>query len=499
MIEIIYGPHLCKLAQKPDEKTEDMLRDILSYEPRDAQAVQQNRFIYVNGKARYNKRFNEDPRRYLYHRGTRQFPTGLLPKVIEALGGNINLTGQVNTVKPVAHNVACTPRYYQEEGWKALIEAGRGVGVYPTGSGKTPICSMLASSYPNSKVLCTTPNKRLLHQNRTEMAKFLGYPVGILGDSEKDLSSHVVVATIQSLVSRCAAKDQEVLDFLSEVEVWICDESHGAAADSYKELSKHLPKAHNRYGLTATWIREDGCELVMEGVLGDVIYTYTYEKAFDDKFLTPIRVWLRPFKYPNIVREKRPNYASWYKKYIVENDERNLQIALDAVSFAENNMGPCLVMVKQIEHGKRLAEMIDCPFINGQNETKTVDKVLEEFMSGKYKIIVASNILNVGVNLKELRSAINAGGGDSRINSLQQPGRGVRLHPTKTHFDYLDYVDYEPNFFESHSYNRRFTYKQNFPGRVYDIKVESVPHLIATLKETEERASLNDTNGTART
>lgn len=487
--KIIYGPHACQLAAKPDQATEDAIRDILSYEPRDQMAVATAKFIFVNGKRVFNKRYQEDPKKYLYHRGTRQFPTGLLPKVLALLqGATVEKVPGLPQAKPF-NLPNLQPRYYQTKAHQELTTYGRGVAILPTGTGKTPVCAMLSASYPGQTILCTTPNRRLLHQNRNEMAKFLDQPVGILGDSEQELEPDVVVATIQSLVSRIERGDKSVIDWLSQVTVWICDESHGAAAESYRILSKHLANCHLRFGVTATWMREDGCELIMEGVLGDVLYTYTYDEAFSDKFLTPIRVWLKPIKYAGSrKRGQKPNFAQHYKDSITENDGRNLQIALDAAAMIDADMTPCLVMVSKIEHGKRLAELLDCPFINGQQETKKVDQVLQSFTAGEFPVLVASSILNVGVNLRELRSAINAAAGDSRINALQQPGRGLRLHETKTHFDYLDYLDEDPYYFESHSYNRRFTYKKNFPGRVKDIKLESVPIAISTTEVPNEQS-----------
>jgi superfamily II DNA or RNA helicase len=472
-MHIVYGPHVCKLSEAPSENIANLLRDILSYEPKNA-----NQFIPRGNRPWYTM----DPKRYLYHRGTKAFPTGLIPRVMEVLGG-LKIQGYPTTApQPSTWHIPhpdIKPRYYQEQAWKHLTEAGRGVAILPTGTGKTLLAAMLASSYSKSKILVTTPNKRLLHQNRNEMSGFLGKSVGILGDSEKDLSTNILVATIQSLVSRINNEDKEVIEWIKDCSVWICDESHGAAADSYKDLSKQLENCSIRFGVTATWLREDGCELVMEGVLGNVLYEYTYDEAFNDGYLTPIRVWMRHVFHENARRfARKPQYTNYYSENIVNNTSRNLQICLDASSLIDAKMTPLLVLVTRKDHGKILANMLNCEFVNGEDTTKKVDKILVDFMAGKFPVLVASNILNVGVNLKELRAAINAAAGDSRIDALQKPGRGLRLHESKSHFDYIDYLDREPNFFQGHASNRSFTYKISFPGRVKEVKIESIPHAI---------------------
>lgn len=489
-MHIVYGPHVCKLSEAPSDETTNLLRDLLSYEPKNG--VQ----FVPRGKRPW---YTIDPKRYLYHRGMRAFPTGLIPRVMEVLGDLEIHNYPTTSPQPSAWHIPhpdIKPRYYQEAAWKHLTEAGRGVAILPTGTGKTLLAAMLASSYSKSKILVTTPNKRLLHQNRSEMSGFLGKSVGILGDNEKDLSSNILVATIQSLVSKIGNKDKEVIEWIKDCAVWICDESHGAAADSYKDLSKHLEKCTIRFGVTATWLREDGCELVMEGVLGNVLYEYTYDQAFKDGFLTPIRVWMRHVYHENARRlPRKPQYTGYYSDNIVNNAARNFQICLDASSLVDAGMTPLLVLVTRKGHGKLLANMLNCEFVNGEDTTKKVDKILVDFMAGKFPVLVASNILNVGVNLKELRAAINAAAGDSRIDALQKPGRGLRLHSSKEYFDYVDYFDREPNFFEGHANNRGFTYKISFPGRVKEVKMESIPHAIlgdttnGADSETEKRSS----------
>jgi superfamily II DNA or RNA helicase len=479
-----YGPHVCKLSAKPSTDVEIKLRKVTEYTPDDAN---------------FSGQFGTyDNRRYLYNRRTFQFPTGLLTKVLNVLPSGTEVKTTFENL-PVAQTPKIhgnkTPRYYQTEAFEALTKHGRGVAIMGTGTGKTLLCSMLAGAYPELNVLVTTPNIRLLNQNRDEMEGFLGEPVGILGDSKRELNARVVTATIQSLASRLEENDLEVVAFLTKVSVWICDESHGAAADSYRILSKALANCHIRLGTTATWMREDGCELLMEGVLGDVLYEYSYEQAFKDKVLTPIDIIMRDI--PHIIgmanrrNKTKPQFGSWYRERIAANECRNLRIALDAASLVDNDMAPCLVMVKHIPHGKFIAEMLGCPFINGTETTSLqVSSVLKKFMNGDFPVIVASSILNVGVNLVELKSAVNAASGDSRIDALQKPGRGLRLHANKPRFVYVDYNDQEDFYFKWHAANRRGTYIKFFNKAPY--KISAVRSMQDALKGPQTKNAITD-------
>lgn len=474
-MHIQYGAHSSRLSEKPPGPLEERLRALTLYEP-DELKQQAMRARWSGGR-------HIETKKYLYHRGQRAFPTGLLTQV-QALMPDVPVVGMPELSPPRPYKVHLPEGYeirrVQHEAFEALTQAGRGVAVLTTASGKTLLAAMLASAYPEDQILITTPGKRLLHQNFKEVAEFTGEAVGILGDSERDLEPRILVATIQSLAAKVADGDVVLMDKLAKVRVWVCDESHGAAAESYRDLSRVLTACHNRFGLTASWLREDGCFRVLEGVLStEVVYTYSYEDALADGIVTPIRVWLRPHKHrPPTSRKKLP----WTKAYamrIVNNPARNLQVALDTIHYVVEGMSPTLVLVRAKDHGKILAELLGCPFINGEDQaTKkgslAVAKTLEDFLNGEFPILVASNILNVGVNLKPLRSAVNAAAGESRVDSIQKPGRGVRLFPNKSHFDYTDYLDDDPEYFKGHAISRRLVFQAQFVGRVRVLKGQSV-------------------------
>jgi DNA excision repair protein ERCC-3 len=413
------------------------------------------------------------PPRSLYNKLTRAFPTGLLPKVMTLVADAV-VDGRPAELTPQPYKLmreGYAPRVKQIEAWSALVSAGRGAAIMPTGCGKTLTASMIASSYPDVPVLVTVPNKRLLHQNYQEMGEFLGEPVGIYGDRNRKLGPRVLVSNIQALVAAIKKKDPEVMAFLASVQVWICDECHGAGADSYRDLSAVMPLAFNRYGVTATWMREDGCELIMEGVLGDVAFELSYDEAFRLGYLTEVRILIRSLPIRPRVRAKftrKPKYAPYYDEAVVLNEDDNAAIVADVREAVRLGLTPALVMVERIEHGIALSEALDCPFANGEDDSADVEKALAQFMDGKFPVLVASRILNVGVDLKQLRSAFNAAGGDSRIAALQKPGRGTRLWPGKERFYYVDYHRDDPWYLGKHGENRWATYSKFFRShRVY--------------------------------
>lgn len=451
------------------------LRKLTVYTPDDAAQFARAKKAQTRGRGP-----RIDPRKYLYDGTRRTFPTGLLATILEKIPG-IELVDKPEPLKPEPYKLAVSdfePRKGQTLAVAELLKHQRAAAILPTGYGKSNGVAMIASSFPKARVLVTVPKIRLLNQNKKSLERMLGEPVGVLGDSQRELGCRVVVATIQSLASRIADTDYEVLSMLEAMDVWICDEGHGAAADSFRTLSAVLTNCHIRYALTATWLREDGCQLIMEAVLGKAVFEYSVAEGIADGSLSEIRVLMRAMPFPGVSKIERLRYDKAYSVLIVDNPLRNLRVLLDVADYVDNGLTPCLLMVTRVEHGRKLAKILGAPFVEGENETEDVDDTILKFMAGEFPVLVASSILDVGVDMPKLTSAVNAAAGDSAIASRQKPGRGLRKHPDKACFWYTDYEDVEPNFFGKQAPKRRFVYKVNFPGRVKSVTVESVARFL---------------------
>lgn len=460
-MRIEVGPHYSKLLDIPDIDLEEQIRSELSYELPGAEFTKQ-KFIRRGSKMVYNPRYQANTTKYLYDKKTRKFPSGLLGRV-EALIPGAVIT-YPSTPKPTGStNLSRQPRYYQQDAITSVLANPRGVIILPTGTGKTLVCAMLAMAWPDQTILVTVPNLNLLNQSHAELGIMTGLEIGILGDDQCNLR-RVTVATIQSLISR--QSEPMIKAFLKSTTVWVADECHGVAADSYIDLSKLLVNCYNRIGVTATWMREDGKELLMEGVIGPVVYNYTIDKAMSDGYLTPVDIILRHVKHTPITILPKPKYKQVYKQCITENDTRSqLIIAQDVADLVAAGKTPCLVIVDEIEHGKRLASLLGAPFISGQEKSRDKRKqILDDFESGKNPILVGSSVMNVGVDVPTIKSMVNAAGGKSLTLLLQRIGRSLRIHPSKESVTYIDYFDHQSLYLEDHANVRRYFYNQYFGG-----------------------------------
>ncbi len=473
MIEIKYSGHYATIAGLNDDQ-ETAIKKLLSYELPGAEFLTSLKFRVIRGRKQLNPLFNKDPRKTLFEQKYKRFPAGLVPKV-EAYLQSENASYEVKgpslptaTLKGLVDD-SRSPRYYQLEAQEFASKNSRGIIVLPTGTGKSMVTGLLANLC-EEKVLVTVPNLNLLYQSHQELQKFLGEPIGIVGDGHQDIQ-RVTIATIQSMASFVKAK-KSVKDpisvFINTCSVWIADECHGAATESYVKISKKLVNTNRRYGLTATAFREDNKELVMEGVLGPIGYTYTLEQAMADSVLTPVDILIREVS-PTKTYTYKPGYSTVYKDNISGSVHRNKLVIKDINSLVSDNKFPCLVIVDHINHGEYLSKQLNCEFISGKEDSETRTRMLTDFSNSKNKVLVGSSVMNVGVDVPTIKSMVNAAGSKSATLLLQRIGRSLRKHPSKARVTFVDYLDKNSLYIESHSKTRIELYNKYFPKRVQSL------------------------------
>ena len=138
-----------------------------------------------------------------------------------------------------------------------------------------------------------------------------------------------------------------------------------------------------------------------------------------------VRPYIFMVEVPSSQTENYQTYAQIRKNYIVENETRNNLIA-DVASVVKK-FGPTLLLVGIIEHGKILEKLIpDSVFICAKMTKKKKQQALDDLMSGKLNVLIASPIIDEGLNLPDLRVLILCDGGKAATKFYQRIGRVVR-------------------------------------------------------------------------
>jgi superfamily II DNA or RNA helicase len=219
------------------------------------------------------------------------------------------------------------------------------------------------------------------------------------------------------------------------------DECHHVAAKTLYKVGMHC-KDSIMIGLSATPKRDDGEDMKMHAVLGDIVYSIPINKLVEQGYLLPAEVHMLQVEKVDV--SLFDDYRDIYKNNIVLNESRNQTVVDTALNVCK--VGTCLVMVEQIEHGDLLLDMIKkqskglkVVFVNGQSDDR--DKIFKKAIDSHYDIIIATKVYNEGVSISCLKSMIMGGGGKGTSKVVQQVGRLLRHYEGKTKATIYDFND----------------------------------------------------------
>ncbi|AMQ66622.1 DNA helicase [Bacillus phage Shbh1] len=268
-------------------------------------------------------------------------------------------------------------------------------------------------------------------------------------------------------------KYKETLDFLDSVKVMIADECHHGKADTWFNSLSLCSNSSYRVGLTGTVDKKDKMswqrlQALFGGVISRVSNDFLINKGISSK--PTIRVV--PIKQPSNI-EIINNYLEAYKLGIVENDHRNEVIVKLVAGYKKAKPGGILVSVKEIDHGDRILEMLqdiglDVDFIHGGSESDHRINTLDKFSKGELDIMIASTIIDEGVDMKSIGCMVLAAGGKSMRQQLQRIGRGLRLNGIDGNkVMVFDFYDQTNKYLLNHSKERIKIFKEES----FDVKI----------------------------
>jgi len=317
---------------------------------------------------------------------------------------------------------------------RKLIDAfkvhGRGVWHAATNSGKTECAGVLIHE-TNLPTLFLVNRRQLLYQTKRRFEKLLGESVGIIGDSSCDLEQRCVVATVQTVklaISGRHKKSEIIRKFLHNVELLILDECHNSSAKTWLSCMTYI-NAPYVLGMSGTaWTGNQIKDLLLEAHVGPVIGTITNKEQVEKGRSAALTVFLLPIEEPNIPELKG---KAAIERLIYRNKFRNNAI-VEACKQAALVGLPCIVATESKSiHVRELAALfrkakLNWKIVEGGTPIPARDARLAELAAGKIDIILATTVLDEGVNVPAVAFFVDAGSTASLRKLLQQVGRTIR-------------------------------------------------------------------------
>lgn len=353
------------------------------------------------------------------------------------------------------------PYPHQQEALDAWKRAGRsGVVVLPTAAGKTYL-AQLAMQATQRSTLIMVPTLDLMHQWYAHLvAAFPDAEIGLLGGGSRDRTP-ILIATYDS-----AAIHAETLG--NQYALLVFDECHHLPSDFNRVIAEYAIAPY-RLGLTATPDRTDGKHEDLNTLIGAEVYRRTAEelsgtalaqhKAVQIKvrlsgqerqrydelmqlrndflkqakiFLSSTQGWQRFVQASAQSKAgRRAMLAHREAKAIAFGTEGKLRILADLL--AQHYPERTLIFTDDNATVYRISQEFLIPAITHQTAVKERHEILTKFRQGEYRSLVASRVLNEGVDVPDASVAVVLSGTGSTREYIQRLGRILRRgnDPTK--------------------------------------------------------------------
>jgi superfamily II DNA or RNA helicase len=377
--------------------------------------------------------------------------------LVEALQAeDVNFIDEAKQFYPVdlVPTLEMEPYPHQTEALAAWKLAGRqGVVVLPTAAGKTYLAQMAMQSTPRT-TLIVVPTLDLMHQWYAHLvAAFPDAEVGLLGGGSRDRTA-ILVATYDS-----AAIHAETLG--NQYALLVFDECHHLPTDFNRVIAEYAIAPY-RLGLSATPERTDGKHAELNILIGQEVYRKRAEdlagKALAEHEIVQIKVKLSQLereRYNQLIQTRndflkqsrislgslqgwqmfvqmsarsqsgrRAMLAHREAKDIALGTDGKLRILIDLL--AEHYPARILIFTADNATVYRISQELLIPAITHQTPVKERHEILTKFREGKYNTLVASHVLNEGVDVPAASVAIILSGTGSAREYTQRLGRILR-------------------------------------------------------------------------
>ncbi|SDK73101.1 DNA excision repair protein ERCC-3 [Paenibacillus sp. OK060] len=344
-------------------------------------------------------------------------------------GTSLPFEWQANTQSDSSEGFRLRP--YQRDAVDAF-EGSEGMGgsgllVLPCGAGKTVIGMAVLERLQCECLILTsnTTSVRQWIQELQDKTTITNEQIGEYSGQKKQVKP-VTVATYQILTHR-KSKDADFthIKLLSERQ-WgliIYDEVHLLPAPVFRATADI--QATRRLGLTATLVREDGCEQDVFSLIGPKLYDMPWKELEQQGWIANVQC--QEIRIP-FTPELRSNYLEAEVKHQFRLAAENpAKLAVIRRILDHHEGMPALVIGQYLDQLESIAREIEAPLISGTMSQQERVKWFAAFRRGEIKTIVVSKVANFAVDLPDAAVALEISGSfGSRQEEAQRLGRILR-------------------------------------------------------------------------
>ena len=322
---------------------------------------------------------------------------------------------EINLRETMASGKPLNIRTYQKEAAESIVadrRPGTGFGtiVLPCGAGKT-IVGMTVMSLLKTSTLVITTNITAVHQWINELLDKTNLTPDQISEytGENKNISPVTVATYQVLTWRPDKTGPYPHFSLFRKRNWgliIYDEVHMLPAPVFRVVAEL--QAVRRVGLTATLVREDGCQGHVFSLVGPKRYDVPWKELEKTGWIASAECVEVRIDLP---QEKEIDYAianQRSKHKIASTNSVKIEVTKQIIeNFPQDKI---LVIGQYLDQLSEISKEISAPIITGKTPNAERDQLYADFKAGTIRVLVVSKVANFAIDLPDASIAIQVSG-----------------------------------------------------------------------------------------
>jgi superfamily II DNA or RNA helicase len=346
-------------------------------------------------------------------------------------------------------------RYYQEEAVNEMLANPHSHVEISTGAGKTVILLNLIKNTGLPTVV-STPSASIGRQIYDEAMQCFGKKnVGLFGDGRRDLGKKILISIAKSLAM---VEDPEEKEAFKKYQVLIVDEAHQTAAEllskSALETVAHCPY---RWFVSATQMRNDGRDIMLEGIISSIVYEKGIKELQDEGYLAKLSTMVLSVNSPSSYSGANPVLSN--QKHIYQN-KKIISLIGDIVRQGLADNMPVLILIdemaQEIALKKELGEVYS--FACGSSDTS---EEVRKFNDGEVMVLVGTSAVAVGTDIRSNEISINWRANRSEVQVKQGIiGRSTRTTQKKKECKLIDFMIENVPTLKRHALERIKYYKE---------------------------------------
>ncbi|GAB2702446.1 DNA repair helicase XPB [Paenibacillus thermoaerophilus] len=328
-----------------------------------------------------------------------------------------------------------TLRDYQLQAADAFLSGergtdGSGVVVLPCGAGKT-IVGLAVMAKLRCETLILTASATSVRQWKRELLDKTDLQEDDIGEYDGDRKEvrPVTIATYQILTHRRSKTGGFSHMSLFSGRDWgliVYDEVHLLPAPVFRATADI--QATRRLGLTATLVREDGCEEDVYSLIGPKRFELPWRRLEAEGWIAEVQC--RELRVP-MPEPERQRYlgAGLREQFRLASVNPAKQPVVDRL-LERHRRDRVLVIGQYLDQLRELSDRLKAPFISGSMPQEEREKLYEAFRDGREPVLVVSKVANFAVDLPDANALIQVSGSyGSRQEEAQRLGRLLRPKP----------------------------------------------------------------------